>query len=53
MSLAVLQVIPSLSKVHGGPSRAIRLIEAALRERGVAVLTAASDDDGPSEWRRD
>lgn len=47
MSLAVLQVIPSLSKVHGGPSRAIRLIEAALRERGVAVLTAASDDDGP------
>jgi len=43
----VLQVIPSLSLAHGGPSRAIRLIEKVLRARGVAVVTATTDDDGP------
>ena len=47
MPLAVLHAIPSLSLVHGGPSRAIRMMEAALRERGVDVLTVATDDDGP------
>lgn len=47
MPLAVLHAIPSVSLVHGGPSRAIRMMEAALRERGVEVLTVATDDDGP------
>lgn len=42
----VLQVIPSLSWVHGGPSRAIRVIEHALISQGVSVETIATDDDG-------
>lgn len=45
--MRVLHVIPSMSLVHGGPSRAIRLIERALIERGIAVETATTDDDGP------
>jgi len=45
--MKVLQVIPSISLVHGGPSRAIRLIESVLQARGVDVLTATSNDDGP------
>lgn len=43
----VLHVIPSLSAVHGGPSRAIGLIEQCLLAQGVAVETATTDDDGP------
>jgi glycosyltransferase involved in cell wall biosynthesis len=45
--LKVLQVIPSLSAAHGGPSRAIRLIEQALLAQGITVETATTDDDGP------
>jgi len=45
--MKVLQVIPSVSLVQGGPSRAIRLIESVLQVRGVDSLTATSDDDGP------
>ena len=44
--MKVLQVIPSLSWVHGGPSRAIRVIERALIHQGVSVETIATDDDG-------
>lgn len=44
--MKVLHVIPSLSLAHGGPSRAIRLIERALRAQGVEVETATTDDDG-------
>ena len=44
--MKVLQVIPSLSWIHGGPSRAIRLIEQALINQGVSVETVATDDDG-------
>ena len=47
--MKVLQVIPSLSWVHGGPSRAIRLIEHALINQGVSVETVATDDDGPGQ----
>jgi glycosyltransferase involved in cell wall biosynthesis len=43
----VLQVIPSVSPVHGGPSAAIRLIEKALAGSGWAIETATTDDDGP------
>lgn len=35
-----------MSAVHGGPSRAIRLMEQCLLARGVAVETATTDDDG-------
>ena len=45
--MRVLHVIPSLSLVHGGPSRAMRLIEQALIAQGIAVETATTDDDGP------
>jgi len=45
--LKVLQVIPSLSAAHGGPSRAIRLIEQALLTQEIEVETATTDDDGP------
>ena len=44
--LKVLHVIPSLAAAHGGPSRALRLIERALQDRGVNVETATTDDDG-------
>lgn len=45
--MKVLHVIPSLSLAHGGPSRAIRLIEQALLAQGLEVETATTDDDGP------
>lgn len=44
-SLRVLQVIPSVSLVHGGPSRAVRLIGRALRGQGVATEIATTDDE--------
>lgn len=43
----ILHVIPSLSAVHGGPSRALPLMERELAARGVSVETVTSDDDGP------
>jgi glycosyltransferase involved in cell wall biosynthesis len=44
--MRVLQVIPSVSPVHGGPSRAIVDIERALTARGIEVTTVTSNDDG-------
>ena len=43
----VLHVIPSISQVHGGPSRAIRLMEQALAGSAWRCVTATTDDDGP------
>ncbi|MBA2673571.1 glycosyltransferase [Ramlibacter sp.] len=45
--MRVLHVIPSLSPVHGGATRAVLLMEQALQAQGVEVETAATDDDGP------
>jgi glycosyltransferase involved in cell wall biosynthesis len=45
--MRVLHVIPSLSEAHGGPTRALMLIEQALAAQGVTVETATTDDDGP------
>jgi glycosyltransferase involved in cell wall biosynthesis len=45
--LRVLQVIPSLSPRHGGPSFALPLIVRALKQAGVRVDVATTDDDGP------
>lgn len=45
--IRVLHVIPSVALVHGGPSRALRQMESALRRQGVTVFTATTDDDGP------
>jgi glycosyltransferase involved in cell wall biosynthesis len=42
----VLHVIPSVSKAHGGPSRAIADIERALAKRGIEVTTVTTNDDG-------
>lgn len=47
--MKVLHVIPSLSAVHGGPSRAMRLIAQALTACGVEVEIATTDDDGPGK----
>lgn len=33
--------------VHGGPSRALATMERALTDRGIEVVTATTDDDGP------
>jgi glycosyltransferase involved in cell wall biosynthesis len=44
--MKVLQVIPSASAVHGGPSRALADIECALAARGIEVTTATTNDDG-------
>jgi len=45
--MKVLHVIPSLWRGDGGPAHAIRLMEQALRLRGIHVETAATDDAGP------
>src|SRR5829696_1010010 len=45
--MRVLHVIPSVSAVHGGPSRAIVDMEKALSLRGIEVTTATTNDDGP------
>jgi glycosyltransferase involved in cell wall biosynthesis len=45
--MRVLHVIPSVSPVHGGPSKAIVIMEQALSTAGIAVTTATTDDDGP------
>ena len=44
--MKVLHVIPSISPVHGGPSRAMVDIERALATRGIEVTTATTNDDG-------
>lgn len=46
--MKVLHVIPSVSPVHGGPSRAIVNMERALAKRGVDVTTVTTNDDGDS-----
>jgi len=51
--LRVLHVIPSVSSVHGGPSKAIVAMERALVERGISVTTVTTDDDGPGRRRAD
>jgi glycosyltransferase involved in cell wall biosynthesis len=44
--MKVLHVIPSLSQVHGGPTKALALMEQALAGQGVFVEVASTDDDG-------
>lgn len=44
--MKVLQVIASVSRVHGGPSRAIVDMERALSARGIEVTTVTTNDDG-------
>lgn len=39
-------MIPSMSMVHGGPSRAVRAMEAALPPFGVHCEIASTNDDG-------
>ncbi len=50
--LRVLQVIPSLSLAHGGPSVALPMFERALHAAGVEVETLTTDDDGPGRLPR-
>src|ERR1700683_1567970 len=44
--MRILHVIPSVSPVRGGPSRAIVDIEQALATRGIEVTTVTTNDDG-------
>lgn len=44
--MKVLHVIPSMARAHGGPSRAMRMIEQALLGHGIVMETASTDDDG-------
>ena len=46
-ALNVLQVIPSIAAVHGGPSLAVLSIEKALAAQGCSVTTVTTDDAGP------
>lgn len=45
-SLRVLHVIPSMSRLHGGPSVTVHSMLKALARRGVAAEAVATDDDG-------
>src|ERR1035437_2131663 len=45
--MKVLHVIPSLSPKHGGPSFCVPVILHSLRQVGVTVDLATTDDDGP------
>lgn len=45
--MKVLHVIPSLAVAHGGPSRAVLMMEKALQLGGAKVHIATTDDDGP------
>jgi glycosyltransferase involved in cell wall biosynthesis len=44
--MKVLHVIPSVSHVHGGPTKAIEQMEKALASMGIEVTTATTNDDG-------
>ena len=45
--LRVLHVIPSISPLRGGPSKAVLEMVAALRERGVDASILTTNDHGP------
>ncbi|MDB6171240.1 MAG: hypothetical protein JWL59_551 [Chthoniobacteraceae bacterium] len=47
--MKVLHVIPSLSPSQGGPSFALPMMARALRDAGVEVDIATTDDDGPGK----
>ena len=47
--MKVLHVIPSLAPVHGGPSRAVPVMETALTNARVHVETATTNDHGPGK----
>lgn len=44
--LRVLHVIPSISSVHGGPTRALQQMVLAMATTNVALDVATTDDDG-------
>ena len=45
--MKVLQVIPSLSRAHGGPSNAIWSIASSVAAYGASMSLVATDNDGP------
>lgn len=45
--LRVLHVIPSISPLRGGPSKAVMEMVAALRDRGVDAAILTTNDHGP------
>jgi glycosyltransferase involved in cell wall biosynthesis len=49
--MRVLHVIPSLSVKEGGPSLALPVMAHALRQQGIEVTIATTDDDGRGKRR--
>lgn len=45
--MKVLQVIPSLSRIHGGPSKAIWSIAGSVAASAAGVTVVSTDNDGP------
>jgi NAD(P)-dependent dehydrogenase (short-subunit alcohol dehydrogenase family) len=46
MTLRVLQIVPSISLVYGGPSQMVRGFSAALAAAGAEVTIATTDSNG-------
>ncbi|NER24115.1 MAG: glycosyltransferase [Symploca sp. SIO1C2] len=46
--LKVLQIVPSISLVYGGPSQMVRGLSAALASQGVEVTVLTTDSNGDS-----
>ena len=44
--LRVLQIVPSISLVYGGPSQMVRGFSQALAAEGAAVTIATTDSNG-------
>ena len=44
--LKILQIIPSISLVYGGPSQMVRGLSSALAEKGAAVTVLTTDSNG-------
>ncbi|MBD2577834.1 hormogonium polysaccharide biosynthesis glycosyltransferase HpsP [Oscillatoria sp. FACHB-1406] len=44
--MKILQIVPSISLVYGGPSQMVRGLSAALAARGVEVMVLTTDSNG-------
>ena len=49
LTLKILHVIPSVSPIRGGPSQAVLEMVRSLETKGIEVVIATTDDDGPNQ----